>query len=114
EGHLKLGLNRLSGDTMRMRSAASATLRMVSAGRSSSTAMSTMLIMIQERTVGTAAPDAGDRTRRRRARRPPPICGWKAQRDGWDQREPRPDQPEHGAGHNHHMQAGDRQDVEQA
>jgi len=42
---------------MRMRRAASATLRMVSAGRSSSTAMSTMLIMIQERTVGTAAPD---------------------------------------------------------
>ena len=29
----------------------------VSAGRSSSTAISTMLIMIQERTVGTAAPD---------------------------------------------------------
>ena len=30
---------------------------MVSAGRSSMIAMSTMLIMIHERTVGTAAPD---------------------------------------------------------
>jgi len=41
-----------------MASAASATFRMVIAGRSSMTATSTMLIMIQERTVGTAAPDS--------------------------------------------------------
>jgi hypothetical protein len=53
----KLASNRLSGDRMRMTSAASATLRIVSAGRSSNTAMSTTLIMIQARTVGTAAPE---------------------------------------------------------
>ena len=53
----KLGSNSDSGATMRMAIAASATLRIVSAGRSSMTAISTMLIMIQERTAGTAAPD---------------------------------------------------------
>ena len=53
----KLGSNNDSGATRRMASAARATLRMVRAGRSSMTAIKTMLIMIQERTVGTAAPD---------------------------------------------------------
>ena len=80
---------------MRMRSAASATLRMVSAGQLSSTAMSTMLIMIQERTVGTAAPDKqqieqgrGERGARR------PFADGKAQRDGRNERKPFPDQPD--------------------
>jgi hypothetical protein len=53
----KLGSNRLAGATSRISKAASATLRMVSAGRSRIIAKSTMLIMIQERTVGTAALD---------------------------------------------------------
>lgn len=57
EGHLETGSNTDCGVTTRTAKAAIATLRIVSAGRSSITAMSTMLIMIQERTVGTAAPD---------------------------------------------------------
>ena len=53
----KLGSNRLAGVINRISKAASATLRMVSAGRSRIIAKSTMLIMIQEPTVGTAAPE---------------------------------------------------------
>jgi hypothetical protein len=88
-----------------MASAASATLRLVSAGRSSITAMSTMLIMIHERTVGTAAPQRRGRS---------PFLDGKAERKRRNKCEQRAHEPEHGSGHDHHMQAGNGKDVREA
>jgi len=61
--------------------------------------------MIHERTVGTAAPQ-------RRGRNP--FLDGKAERKRRNKCEQRAHEPEHGSGHDHHMQAGNGKDVREA
>jgi hypothetical protein len=64
-----------------------------------------MLIMIHERTVGTAAPQRRGRS---------PFLDGKAERKRRNKCEQRAHEPEHGSGHDHHMQAGNGKDVREA
>ncbi len=61
--------------------------------------------MIHERTVGTAAPQRRDRS---------PFLDGKAERKRRNKCEQRSHEPEHGSGHDHHMQAGNGKDVREA
>ena len=58
--------------------------------------------MIHERTVGTAAPQRRGRS---------PFLDGKAERKRRNKCEQRAHEPEHGSGHDHHMQAGNGKDV---